>query len=110
MPVTADQDPGRDLNAEDLGRIYAAAGSTSTEALREIRVEVRQNGELGDIIIPESTRMKGPQQVTRQLSDRAQQLRREQIERQIAQLRARPRRSQWFDDRILQLEELLETA
>ena len=110
LPITVESDPGRNLNAEDLRRLYEAAGSTATEALREVRVEVQQNGELGDILTPKQIEMRGPAQVNRQLSDRARQLRREQIERQIAELRARPRRSQWFDDRILQLEDLLETA
>ena len=110
LPITIESDPGRNLNAEDLRRLYEAAGSTATEALREVRVEVQQNGELGDILTPKQVEMRGPAQVNRQLSDRARQLRREQIERQIAELRARPRRSQWFDDRILQLEDLLETA
>ena len=49
-PVTKAQDFGLRLNADDLARIYAAAGSTYAEDLKRITVQVRQNGELGPIL------------------------------------------------------------
>lgn len=110
LPVLRDYDPGLKLNQEDLRRIYEAAGGTATERLREIRIEVQENSELGPILTPRQSQLRGPAVIKREMSERSRQLRREQLERQIAELRARPTRSQWFDDRIEQLEELLRTA
>lgn len=110
LPVTTDSDPGRSLNAEDLARIYEAAGSTGSRALAGIRVEVKKNGELGDILVPEGTRMKGPAQVKRQLSDRAAEMRRQQLARQIDELKGRERLSDWHQARLEQLEDLLSAA
>ena len=110
LPITLDADPGKTLNAEDLARIYEAAGSTGSRALAAIRVEVKKNGELGDILVPEDTRMKGPAQVKRQLSDRAAEQRRKQIEKQIAELKAREKISPWHQARLEQLEDLLAAA
>jgi hypothetical protein len=111
LPITTEDDPGRKLNAEDLSRIYAAAGGTTeSRALAQVRVEVKRNGELGDILVPEGVKMKGPGQVKRQLSDRAAELRRKQLQRQIDDLQARESLSGWHQDRLEQLEELLASA
>jgi hypothetical protein len=110
LPVTAEDDPGRKLNAEDLFRIYQAAGSTGSRDLAAIRVEVKKNGELGDILVPEGSQFKGPGRVRRQLSDRAADLRRQQLQKQIDELKSRDRLSSWHQDRLEQLEELLDAA
>lgn len=110
LPIIGSRDPGRTLNEEDLRRLYEAAGSTSTEALRKIRVETKHNGELGDILTPADTKMKGPATVKRQMSDRALELRRKQLEKQVNDLRSRQDLSQWHADRLEQLEELLSAA
>lgn len=49
-PITANRDLGLKLNDEDLARIYDAAGSTYAEDLKHIKVQVRENGELGPIL------------------------------------------------------------
>lgn len=51
MPITKDNDPGFTLNREDLDAIYAAAGSSLAEDLKRTRVEVREHGELGPILV-----------------------------------------------------------
>lgn len=50
MPVTQAQDPGLNLNKEDLRAIYDAAGSTERASLRRIRTTVNEHGELGPIL------------------------------------------------------------
>lgn len=49
-PVVKGNDPGLDLNQADLKRIYAAAGGNTRDVLKNIRVEVRENGEIGPIL------------------------------------------------------------
>lgn len=49
-PITKNQDLGLQLNADDLSRLYAAAGSTYADDLKRITVDVRENGELGPIL------------------------------------------------------------
>ena len=111
IPVIGQQDPGSQLNEADLAAIYAAAGgSTSSAALKRVRFEITENGELGPVIMPAGNSMKGPRQVKRQLSDRAKEMRREQLQRQIAELQGRQRRSQWHQDRLEQLQDLLDAA
>lgn len=46
-PVTDAYDPGDELNAIDLERIYGAAGSNRRNELKRVRVTVEQHGELG---------------------------------------------------------------
>lgn len=50
MPVTRAHDPGRELNADDLFRLYDVAGSNTAADLRTIRVRVDDHGELGPIL------------------------------------------------------------
>ena len=45
-----------------------------------------------------------------QLSDRAKKMRREQLARQIEEMRGPASRSQWHQDRLEQLQELLRAA
>jgi hypothetical protein len=49
--ITEDNDPGLVLNREDLDAIYNAAGGNFAEALQRTRVTVRENGELGPILV-----------------------------------------------------------
>jgi hypothetical protein len=111
LPVIGDVDPGAKLNADDLNLIYASAGGTTeSRALAATRFEIHQNGELGPILTPVKVNMKGPSQVREQLSDRAAELRREQLRKQIAELKARGRLSEWHSDRLGQLQALLDAA
>lgn len=111
IPVIGVQDPGGTLNAEDLARIYAAAGgTTSTEALRQTRFSIKENGELGDVLVAVGEQRTTAEQALDRLSDRAKQMRREQLARQIEELRPRAERSQWHADRLEQLQDLLRSA
>lgn len=58
-PITADSDPGLDLNKDDLKEIYrAAGGSTSASALKQLRVTVSEHSELGPILTQKEWRGK----------------------------------------------------
>lgn len=111
IPVIGQRDPGDQLNAQDLAKLYAeAGGSTSTAALKRTRYKINENGELGPVLTFERDDMKGPREVKRQLSDRAREARKAQLQRQIGELQARENRSQWHQDRLEQLQELLDVA
>ncbi|KJL39917.1 hypothetical protein RS82_04130 [Microbacterium trichothecenolyticum] len=56
--ITADADPGLSLNREDLDAIYEAAGGNFAEALQRTRVVVRENGELGPILVRDGNEFK----------------------------------------------------
>lgn len=48
--ITEAEDPGFDLNKQDLDKIYNAAGSTGRGDLQRVRVAVDENGELGPVL------------------------------------------------------------
>lgn len=50
LPVTRFNDPGLDLNQDDLARLYEAAGSTSAADLSSIRLQTFVSGELGPVL------------------------------------------------------------
>lgn len=50
LPVTPTDDPGNDLNEEDLQTLYDAAGSNTAEDLLKTKVSFTEHGELGPII------------------------------------------------------------
>lgn len=50
MPVTAEHDPGAELNTEDLTRLYDVAGSNRAADLAKVRVRVADHGELGPVL------------------------------------------------------------
>lgn len=110
LPVVLGEDPGAKINYQDVLRIYEAAGSTGSAELKKVRVEFTPHGEMGRILTRAGLEIKGPREVKRQLSDRAREMRRQQLVRQIAELKARDRISQWHSDRIEQLQELLDAA
>lgn len=58
-------DPGFSINAQDLNAIYAAAGGNTREALRQIRVQITEHGELGPILINADQHFRGPRDVAR---------------------------------------------
>lgn len=57
LPITRDSDPGKDLNEEDLQRIYDEAGSNSAGDLIKTKVFYGEHGELGPIL--KNTAVKG---------------------------------------------------
>lgn len=44
------RDPGRSVNAESLAELYRVAGSTAATALKGVRVQVAEHGELGPLL------------------------------------------------------------
>ncbi|CAM3742554.1 CdiA C-terminal domain-containing protein [Tsukamurella ocularis] len=53
--VTKDFDPGKHLNAVDLGALYGEAGGTSAAKLKRTRYQVDEHGELGAVLTPKKT-------------------------------------------------------
>ena len=52
-PIVGDEDPGHQLNEADLATLYAAAGGTAADQLRETRVRFAKHGELGPVLVRE---------------------------------------------------------
>ncbi len=78
LPVIGDADPGLNLNASDLRRIYEAAGGTGGEvrgrdgrrhsaALKKIRVALGEHGELGPVLFDADQNYRGLRDVARTL-------------------------------------------
>lgn len=65
VPVTKDADPGLKLNEFDLKEIYNAAGSTAAADLKRTRVAVKENGELGPILVRDGQNFRDVKQVNR---------------------------------------------
>lgn len=63
--ATADSDPGRSLNEEDLARIYREAGGNTKQRLALVRVEYAEHGELGPVIVNADRSFRGPEEFAR---------------------------------------------
>lgn len=63
MPIIGDADPGRQLNREDLDKLYADAGSNRAEDLRRTRYTVNQHGEFGPTLTKSGDNFRGPDKV-----------------------------------------------
>ena len=50
LPIAGDNDPGKELNQDDLNAIYEAAGGNSAANLLKTKVFFKDHGELGPII------------------------------------------------------------
>lgn len=60
MPIIGADDPGKTMNAIDIGAVYEAAGSTKADDLRMTRVQVNEHGEYGPVLTVESHDFRGP--------------------------------------------------
>ncbi|WP_159794471.1 hypothetical protein [Puerhibacterium puerhi] len=60
LPIVGDEDPGLQLNDDDLARLYGAAGGTGRQELARVRIQTVENGELGPILAPEGQKHRGP--------------------------------------------------
>lgn len=65
MPITKKHDPGLKLNREDLDRIYAAAGSNYAADLKRVRIDFREHGELGPVLVNERQHWRDVEEVNR---------------------------------------------
>lgn len=70
LPITgtgeyARQDPGLELNKDDLKTIYAAAGSTYAADLKNVRIAVTEHGELGPMLIKAGDHFRTPEEAGR---------------------------------------------
>ncbi|QIG58680.1 MuF-like minor capsid protein [Gordonia phage DatBoi] len=51
LPITKSNDPGLELNTEDLRSLYSEAGSTAGTDLKKLRFLVESHGELGPVLV-----------------------------------------------------------
>lgn len=63
LPIAGSKDPGQEINAADLKRLYETAGGTAGDKLKRVRVQVRHHGELGPILTDAKHRWRGPAEV-----------------------------------------------
>jgi hypothetical protein len=125
VPVGDAADPGFRLNREDLKRIYAAAGSTGGGkrqggALKKVRVQIAEHGELGPILVNGDHQRRGPSEVAaaksvdRSVTARAQLASYEKALPQLQQRAARgenlQRAIRWQSDKIAELRQELGLA
>jgi hypothetical protein len=66
--VKGKADPGAQIHADDLKRIYEIAGSTKADDLRKTRIAIHRHGEIGDILAFEGQHFRGPAEVKRDTS------------------------------------------
>mgnify|MGYP003574932983 CR=1 FL=1 len=83
LPITEDNDPGRELNDDDLETLYDAAGGNTAADLLATKVHFLEHGELGPII--SGGKRQGSKQRARAKSEQMDP--EESFERQIEQLR-----------------------
>lgn len=69
LPIIGDNDPGRELNRDDLKAIYKAAGGTERKKLQATRVTINEHGELGPILTRKGDEFRDPKQVARDTRD-----------------------------------------
>lgn len=94
MPIFKDADPGLALNKYDLDEIYAAAGSTAMEDLKKTRVTVKENGELGPVLVRQGQNFRDVKEVNRTASGKEfTPFERPTLEQQRAQWQATQKRS-----------------
>lgn len=74
LPITSAGDPGRDLNESELKDLYGRAGSTSGRALKKIRYQVHDHGELGPVLALEKHSFRGQNAAVREAIENAEQL------------------------------------
>jgi hypothetical protein len=75
LPILGGMDPGLTLNSDDLRAIYAAAGNTGgdvikngkrhSSALKRTRVALVEHGELGPVLVDADQAFRGPAQVAK---------------------------------------------
>lgn len=52
LPITVDNDPGDELNIQDLRKLYDVAGGTAAKHLGKVHYKVDEHGELGPVLVP----------------------------------------------------------
>jgi len=60
LPIIGSRDPGVLLNNSDLGELYDRAGGTGRDALKRVRYQVQEHGELGPVLRAEGQSFRGP--------------------------------------------------
>ncbi|MCC5781385.1 hypothetical protein CRM73_00180 [Kocuria sp. CCUG 69068] len=60
LPIVNGNDPGRDLNDDELNRLYDDAGTTARAGLIKQRYEITEHGEIGPLLVNPKHRHRGP--------------------------------------------------
>lgn len=58
-------DPGLQINKDDLTKIYETAKGTGAKQLKTVRIEINEHGELGPVLTYASQRFRGPREYAR---------------------------------------------
>ncbi|MDQ1113941.1 hypothetical protein QE418_003389 [Microbacterium testaceum] len=64
--ITEGSDLGRSLNRAELDELYLQAGSMFAEELKRIRVTIRENGELGPVLVRSGREFKDAERVAKE--------------------------------------------
>jgi hypothetical protein len=121
LPIVDGLDPGIRLNADDLRRLYQAAGGTGGAGLKAIRVALAEHGELGPVLVDADQHHRGPLEVAKaqsrdpRVSARAQldslQASLDVLERRFAAGELDDRQAlNWQRNRVAQLRRVLTAA
>ena len=70
VPVYFGADMGSQLNQADLKRIYQAAGTSAASGLKRTRISVKDNGELGPVLVRAGDAFKSPEDVAKDRAGR----------------------------------------
>jgi hypothetical protein len=71
LPIVNGQDPGLDLNGQDLRVLYAKAGSTGAADLKKARYVIHMHGELGPVLRAAGDAWRSPSRVAADTSHAA---------------------------------------
>lgn len=63
LPITAEHDPGGQLNKDDLAKLYNQAGGTGRDQLKRVHYNIHQHGELGPILTNDQYDWRSPKEV-----------------------------------------------
>lgn len=105
--VTREADPGLQLNDDDLKQVldtvYEAAGGTTRERLKTVRVEYVEHGELGPMMVSASQNFRGPDEFARTQSQDLEKrwyAELESLQEQLLGLEARTGEDSYTDESI----------
>lgn len=60
LPIVGGHDPGRSLNQDELDYVYGESGSTRGDDLRNTQLQVKENGEIGPVLVQRGHAHRGP--------------------------------------------------
>jgi len=87
LPIVGSQDPGVQLNTDDLAELYSDAGGTSAAKLKRTRYRIEQHGELGPLLVRQGRAFRSADDVADDLKSRRVRRTAERADEQATSLR-----------------------